>query len=380
VARLRVREFPLWGALRADRVPASFEVELTARCPNDCRHCYINLRADDEESAAAELSAAEIVALGREAAAMGAQCCMLSGGEPLLRDDFDEIYLGLERAGLLVGLCTSACLVTPAHVALLRRHPPREVVVTVFGATRATYEAVTRRRGSFDAFVRGLELLLDAGLPVRLKAMALRSNVHEIDEMARFCRGYTGDRYTIDPLLHLRLDADPGRNEEIRAERLSAQEVVTVEYAEAARVAALPRACEDGALALARPVGQCGLDCASGDGQGCAHLFQCGAGQCGFTIGYDGAFRLCGALWHQDTVYDLRTGSLRDAWELWVPHVRRLRGRDPEFIDKCHRCDIADLCLWCPAHAALETGDLDAWVEYFCEVAHARAAVRRAAV
>ena len=59
--------------------------------------------------------------------------------------------------------------------------------------------------------------------------------------------------------------------------------------------------------------------------------------------------------------------------------MRALRGSDPEFLEKCRACDIVNLCLWCPAHAALETGSgergrMDAWVEYFCEVAHARAA------
>jgi sulfatase maturation enzyme AslB (radical SAM superfamily) len=71
--------------------------------------------------------------------------------------------------------------------------------------------------------------------------------------------------------------------------------------------------------------------------------------------------------------------SLREAWEEHVPRVRELRGSDPEFLEKCRRCDIVNLCLWCPAHAALETGSgergrMDAWVEYFCAVAHARAA------
>jgi hypothetical protein len=36
--------------------------------------------------------------------------------------------------------------------------------------------------------------------------------------------------------------------------------------------------------------------------------------------------------------------------------------------------------LWCPAHAALETGSMDAWVEYLCGVAHERAGVIREGV
>jgi len=54
--------------------------------------------------------------------------------------------------------------------------------------------------------------------------------------------------------------------------------------------------------------------------------------------------------------------------------VRDLRGVNPEFLERCRRCAIVNLCLWCPAHAALEIGAMDEWTEYFCEVAHARAA------
>ena len=51
-----------------------------------------------------------------------------------------------------------------------------------------------------------------------------------------------------------------------------------------------------------------------------------------------------------------------------------MRSDRPEFLARCRACPIINLCLWCPAHAYLETGELDVPVDYFCEVAHARAA------
>lgn len=51
-----------------------------------------------------------------------------------------------------------------------------------------------------------------------------------------------------------------------------------------------------------------------------------------------------------------------------------MRSRDPEFLESCRKCPIVNLCLWCPAHAHLETGAMDRRVDYFCRVAHARAA------
>jgi radical SAM protein with 4Fe4S-binding SPASM domain len=378
--RIEVQDFVLWDKLKERRRPLSFDLEITARCNNDCRHCYIALPAGDRAARAAELSTAELLDIAGQAAELGAMWCLLTGGEPLLREDFEEVYLALKRLGLLVSLFTNACLVTPAHAELLRRYPPRDLEVSVYGATRETYERVTRRPGSWDAFVRGLDLLMGSGVPVRLKAMALRSNAHELAEMSAFCRAHTKDYYRFDPLLHLRFDGDAARNEEIFAERLSPEEVVAVERADEERFGALERGCQDGKLifpaddhAALHP-----------DGSVCDHLFHCGAGNGSFSVGYDGTFRLCSSLWHPDTVVNVRPGgpgavSVREAWEEHVPRVRALRGSDPEFLEKCRRCDIVNLCLWCPAHAALETGSgergrMDAWVEYFCEVAHARAA------
>ncbi|MFA4965962.1 MAG: radical SAM protein, partial [Thermoleophilia bacterium] len=327
------------------------------------RHCYINLPAGDRAAKAAELSAAEILGIAGEAAGMGAVWCLLTGGEPLLREDFEEVYLGLKRLGLLVGVFTNACLVTRAHVDLFRAYPPRDIEVSVYGATRETYEAVSRRPGSFDAFVRGLDLLLESGVKVRLKAMALRSTAHELEEISRFCRERTKDYFRFDPQLHLRYDGDPVRNAEIRAERLTPAQVVAVERADEARFGVLQRGCEAGKLI------DPAFELAEGD-----HLFRCGAGSSSFTVSSDGTFRLCSSLWHPDTLYDLRGGTLREAWEEWAPRVLGLRGTDPGYLEKCRACSLANLCLWCPAHAALETGAMDRWVEYFCEVAHARAA------
>ncbi|MCM8781341.1 MAG: SPASM domain-containing protein, partial [Candidatus Omnitrophica bacterium] len=106
---------------------------------------------------------------------------------------------------------------------------------------------------------------------------------------------------------------------------------------------------------------------------GCNHIFHCGAGLGSFTVGYDGFFRLCSSLGHPDCIYDLRKGSLKDAWENFVFKVRDMRSKDKEFLDNCHRCALFNLCRCCPAHAYLETGKLDAVVEYFCKIAHSRA-------
>ncbi len=228
-------DFSLWNKIAARRVPLSFDLEITARCNNNCRHCYINLAAGDPDARRKELTGSEIVEIAGQAAGMGALWVLLTGGEPLLRKDFAEIYLALRRKGLLVSIFTNACLVTEDHAALFRRYPPRDIEVTVYGATRETYERVTRVPGSFAAFERGLALLLGSGNKVRLKAMAVRSNFHELPAIAGLCRGHTMDFYRFDPVLHMRLDGDRARNLEIAAERLAPAEIVALEQADAER-------------------------------------------------------------------------------------------------------------------------------------------------
>jgi radical SAM protein with 4Fe4S-binding SPASM domain len=350
----------LWQQVADKRMPFSIDLELTARCNLDCRHCYINLSAGDKPAKRAELSLDEIAAIADQAISLGSLWCLISGGEPLLREDFADIYLMLKKKGLLVSLFTNACLVTEQHARLFQQSPPRDIEVSVYGVNAGTYEQVTRRPGSYPAFRRGLALLLDSGVKVRLKAMALRSNVDELDQIASFCRQHTTDYFRFDPLLHLRYDGDQKRNAEIRSERLSPQQIVAIEQADQERAASLQQNCDQLILPHASD-------------RDCSCIFHCGAGSSSFTVSYDGFFKLCSSLTRADCTYDLRNGSLLEAWQDFVPQVRALTSSKPDFLSKCHSCPLVNLCLWCPANADLENGEMDTWSDYFCQVAYARA-------
>lgn len=353
-------EFGLWNQLEGKGIPVSFDLELTARCNNDCRHCYVNLPAADRDARAGELTLDEIVGVADQAVELGALWCVITGGEPLLRPDFSEVYLALKRRGLLVTVFTNACLLRPEHVELFRKYPPRDVEITIYGASRGAYERVTRTPGSFDAFLRGVSLLEQGGVGARYKAMALRSNVNELSAMAQFGRAHTKDFFRFDPLLHLRYDRDPVRNAEICAERLDPEEIATIEQSDEERAHALRCECH-------RVAGQEAPDEPD-------LVFHCGVGQ-GFTVGYDGSLRLCSALWHPDYVADVRREPVAAAWRRLLSAVGAARTADAAYLDRCAACGLVDLCLWCPAHAYLESGSLTAPIDDFCDVAHARARV-----
>ncbi|MEW6333590.1 MAG: radical SAM protein [Thermodesulfobacteriota bacterium] len=360
VSFTRLPDFALWEKLGDRRIPLSFDLEVTARCNNNCRHCCINVPPDDAAALRDELAPEEISRIADQAVSLGSLWCLMTGGEPLLRKDFPDLYRMLKSKGLLVSVFTNASLVTDAHVKLFREYPPRSIEISVYGATEATYERVTRIPGSYATFRHGLDRLLEGGIKVHLKTMALRSNAHELPAIARFCSERTKGFFRFDPMLHLRFDRNARRNAEIRAERLSAWEIIAIDAADPKRSAALEERC--GMMETAVPE----------EGQD-RRLLQCPAGNESFAVSCNGLFRLCPSLWHRDFLYDLRRGTLAEAWFDFTPRVLTITSDNPGFFDTCRACPLMNLCLWCPAHADLECGRMDERCDYFCRVAHGRA-------
>ena len=361
---LELPDFHLWKRTEEKRIPLSAEIELTERCNNNCIHCYINLPADDEEARKRELSFREIRDIVDETVQMGCLWWLITGGEPLVREDFADIYLYLKKKGLLTSVFTNATLITPELVSLFKKYPPRKLEITVYGITQKTYERITRTPGSFEAFMKGINLLQKENVPFTLKAMALKSNVGELKAIKAFCKPISRGPFRSDPFLHLRLRLNGKRNRQIRNERLSPQEIVAMELGDEERKnGLLKQVCEEKERAEETVH-------FNDDNQ----LLYCGAGRTSFAIDAYGFFKLCSSLSHADCVYDLRKGSLKKAWKEFVPQVRAMRTEDEECRKRCLSCPLINLCMWCPATAYLECGKLDKRIEDFCQIARARAA------
>jgi radical SAM protein with 4Fe4S-binding SPASM domain len=352
-------DFALWQKKRDKNSLVSFTLELTARCNNNCRHCYINLPEDDQQTKVEELSFEEISSIVDQAVDLGAVWCLITGGEPLLRDDFEEIYLYLKRKGLLVTVFTNGTLITQKHVDLFKKYPPRDLEVTVYGITQKTYAAVTREPGLFHAFMNGVNLLLKNDIRVNLKNVTIKANLNEFQDIAAFCRKHSHASFRFDPLIHLRFDRDETRNSEIRKQRLSPKEIADLERSDEARRQAMAKNCEKLILPLIPETAN-------------PYIFGCGAGISDFVVSYNGFYRICSSLWHTDCMCDLRKKTIKDAREKLMPKVRATKSDNPEFIKNCATCALINLCIWCPAHSFLESGHMDTPCRYFCEVAEKR--------
>jgi MoaA/NifB/PqqE/SkfB family radical SAM enzyme len=72
---------------------------------------------------------------------------------------------------------------------LLSARRPYRLTVSVYGASEQTYDAVTRRRGSFRAFSKGLAAAHEAGLPLNLNIIVVKQNAHETGQMTALAEG-----------------------------------------------------------------------------------------------------------------------------------------------------------------------------------------------
>ena len=135
---------------------SSLDIELTERCNNACIHCYINLPAQDTKATRRELTTGQWKDILRQAADLGALSVRFSGGEPLLREDFAELYLYARRLGMKVALFTNGRLITPELADLfVRILPLMKIEISVYGMHPESYDSIACAPGAFTEFRRG---------------------------------------------------------------------------------------------------------------------------------------------------------------------------------------------------------------------------------
>jgi len=180
ITKQKIEKASLWKD--GEPILKDLDMEITERCNNNCVHCGINLPADDFGAAAREFPTEAIKEILHEAASLGCLTVRFTGGEPLLRKDFEEVYLYARKIGLKVLLFTNATLMTPPLAELFSRLPPLEKIeVSVYGMQKTSYESITRTPGSFEAAWRGINLLLERKVPFVVKSALLPPNREEVE-------------------------------------------------------------------------------------------------------------------------------------------------------------------------------------------------------
>lgn len=334
-------------ALRRVRRPYKATIEVTARCNNRCAHCYLDPSGHPSPP---ELPLEFHLELMDALAAEQCLWLALTGGEPMIRPDFPQLYEAAKRRGFIVTLYSNACLVTPEIADLLYHLPPRVVSISVYGATKETYETVTATPGSFDAAMNGIQLLHERGVPMRLKTMVLRTNAHELEKLRAFAAS-VGSDLQVDACVHPTIF---GGMHPLQY-RLSPPEAVRLDIEDLARRESWETVCEKHRnlpVPTARfvcEVPQSGL-CVTADG----HVCPCVVAR---------SFR-----WPLN-LSDVHGSLARIFYEEFPPAL----AGDLSPASPCSRCGLRHLCAACFAWRELESGSGETPCPWACELAELRA-------
>ena len=368
MSQLSDREFMdgLRRRIAKDRIPCTGSMEPTHRCNLKCVHCYLGDRRTHHAVGTRELTTSEWLRIIDEMA--DAQCLelLITGGEPLLRDDFAEIYTRARERGILTAVFTNATLLDDRIAALMADLPPTLVEASIYGASPETHDRVTGVRGSFERAMAGVHRLLDRKVKTGLKTILMTVNVHEYHAMEKLAESL-GCSWRLDSAVFPCLPGSDHRSpapccgvvaedDALRAAeraplelRVDPQVAVDIECSNDRRVTALRDAYRRFQKRGVSP-----------------QLYTCGAGLTGFHIDPYGFLQPC-VLTPGYRCSVLERG-FASAWQV----IGRVREVPAPADHECNRCDKQPICSGCPALFDLENGASHIKSKYLCEVAQLR--------
>lgn len=346
-----------------ERYPYNGTFELTARCNLKCKMCLI--RIDNSrmlELGGRERTADEWIHMAKEIHEAGTLKLLLTGGEPMLRKDFVELYRAIASMGFVLTLYTNATLVTREIIEVLREYPPHEIGITIYGASPETYERVTGNANAYYQMLEGLSLLKQLPSLLSIRTTIIQENIEDLDKITdqvmELGREVSVDisRLVTKPVRGGIADVEscrlsPEENVEMMERRFSERLVIPflhIQEKDPEVVSKYKTMREELGNALAHR---------TLDTKHKATLYGCSAGVSSYTITWDGKLvgcQLLGDCW----TYPFEDG-FQKAWDHFPEQVNILPKEAP-----CTECTIK--CNACPAVRLAETGSVNGFSEYVC--------------
>jgi radical SAM protein with 4Fe4S-binding SPASM domain len=171
----------LWGPQKPFTSYAPFLVvwNSTNACNLHCRHCYQSAISRPTPD---ELNTAERLKVVDRLADEGVAYISLSGGEPLMRNDFFEVAARICQRDMGLALATNGTMLTAARAKRLAELGCSFVQVSLDG-TRQTHDKFRGLDGAFDKTLKGIKNAVDAGLNTEVAMTVTSQNLDEVSEV-----------------------------------------------------------------------------------------------------------------------------------------------------------------------------------------------------
>ena len=166
----------------------NLRISITQRCNNRCAYCHREGEVQRANRSAELMSVEEIVRIAKVAVGLGISRIKLTGGEPLMRKDLNEIIVGIaEIPGLRdLSLTTNGLLLGEGMAKRLRESGLKRVNISLPSLNPETYHKLTG--GKLEVALEGVKAAIEAGFsPVKLNTVVLKDvNVGDVPDLINY--------------------------------------------------------------------------------------------------------------------------------------------------------------------------------------------------
>ena len=330
-------------------------INLTRRCNLACAHCYMDAETRDS-GGDGELTTEEVKGLLDEIASRSNESMVvLTGGEPLLRRDLEELVAHGYSLGFSMVVGSNGVLLNEQRVKSLKQAGAMGVGISLDSLDPHSHDNFRGCPGSWEKTLSGMDHCKKNDLPFQLHFSVTENNAHEVQSMIDFASASGAHVLNIFFLVctgrgESMSDITPARYEQVLKQLVEAQEQ--------SRDLIIRARCAPHYKRVAYEHNpQSPLTRAQGyEGGGClAGIHYC-------RITPEGAVTACPYIPDED-------GSIREQqfWEIWDNSAGFQQLRNPTLGGKCGKCEYRKLCGGCRARPLAMGGsimDADPWCNH----------------
>ena len=154
--------------------------EVTRSCNLNCKHCRAAARFGPYPG---ELSTEECRRFLDDVASFSSPIMILTGGEPMLRDDIFDIAAYGTSLGLRMVMSPCGLLMTEENTRCMLEVGIKRISLSVDGADAATHDGFRGMPGAFDGVMHAVELARRVGMEFQINTTISRHNLHQLPEI-----------------------------------------------------------------------------------------------------------------------------------------------------------------------------------------------------
>lgn len=171
-------------------IPYALSAEITHRCPLHCAYCSNPVELAKREH---ELSTQEWIRVFTEASELGVVQLHLTGGEPLMRPDVDQLIRQARELGFFVNVITSGVGVTEKRMQQLADAGVDSLQLSVQASEPGLADAIAGSR-AHEFKKKTAALIREAGIPLHMNVVLHRQNIHLVEEIIEMCVSWGAGR------------------------------------------------------------------------------------------------------------------------------------------------------------------------------------------